>query len=56
MVTPACSVLLCYRNRFIDVYHHLFIAALQFMLCRSREIVVRTLYAHACCKIRAACG
>ena len=31
------------RNHFIDVYRHIFIAALEFMLRRSREIALRTL-------------
>jgi len=31
------------------------IAALEFMLRRSREIVLRTLHAHACHEIRAVC-
>jgi len=32
------------------------IAALEFMLRRSSETVLRTLYAHACREIRAASG
>jgi len=32
------------------------IAALELMLCRSRETVLRTLYAHTCREIRAASG
>jgi len=43
-------------NHFIDVYCHMLIAALEFMLRRSREIVLRTLYAHACHEIRATSG
>jgi len=53
---PAHSVLLFCRNHFIDVYRHMFIAALEFMLRRSREIVLRILYSHACHEIRAASG
>ena len=49
-------VLLLCRAHFIDVYRHMLIAALEFMLRRSREIVLRTLYAHACREIRAASG
>ena len=33
---PACSVLLFYRNNFIDAYRHMFSAAVEFMLHRSR--------------------
>ena len=47
-------VLLFCRNHFIEVYCHVLIAALEFMLCNSREIVLRTLHAHACHEIRAA--
>jgi len=47
-------VLLFCRNHFIDVYCHMLIAALQFVLRRSSEIVLRTLYTHACREIRAA--
>ena len=49
-------VLLFCRNNFIDVYCHMLIAALEFTLCKSREIVLRTLYAHACCEIRVTSG
>jgi len=41
-------------NHFIDVYCHTLIAAPEFMLRRSKEIALRTLYAHACHDIRAA--
>ena len=44
------------HNHFIDVFCHMLIAALEFMLCRSRETVLRTLYAHDCREIRAASG
>ena len=56
IVTSSCIVLLFGRKQFIDVYCHMLIAALEFTLRRSREIVLRTLYAHACHGIRAACG
>jgi hypothetical protein len=46
-------VLLFCHNHFINVYCHMLIAALDFMLRRSRETVLRTLYAHACHEIRA---
>ena len=36
-------VLLSCHNHFIDVYCHMLIAALEFMLRRSREIALRTL-------------
>jgi len=49
-------VLLFCRNHFIVVYCHMLIAALEFMLCRSRETVLRTLYGHACPEIRTASG
>ena len=49
-------VLLFCRNHFIDVYCHTLISAVVFMLCRSREIVLRTLHAHAYREIRAASG
>ena len=49
-------VLLFCRNHFNDVYCHMLIAALEFMLRRSREIVPRILHAHACREIRAASG
>ena len=49
-------VLLFYRNHFIDVYCHMLVAALEFTLRRSREIVLRTLYAYACCENRVASG
>jgi hypothetical protein len=34
---PACTVLLLCFNHFIDVYCRMFIAAVEFMLRRSRE-------------------
>ena len=34
IVTPSCIVLLFCRNHFIDVYRHMLIAALEFMLRR----------------------
>ena len=49
-------VLLFCRNHFIDVYRHMLTAALEFMLPRSRETALRTLYAHACREIRVASG
>ena len=51
-----CSTALSFVNHFIEVYCHTLIAAVVFMLRRSREIVLRTLYAHACREIRAASG
>jgi len=47
---PACTVLMFYRNHFIDVYCHLFIPTpltLEFFT-RVKGIVVRILYTHAC--------
>ena len=41
IVTPTCTVLLFCHKHFIDVYCHMFIAALEFTLRRSREIVLR---------------
>jgi len=49
-------VLLFCCNHFIDVYYHMLIAALEFTLSKSKEIVLRTLYAHAYREIRAASG
>ena len=49
-------VLLFCHNHFIDVYCHMLIAALEFTLRRSRETVLRILYAHACREIRATSG
>ena len=46
--TSSCIVLLFCRNHFIDVYCHMLTAALEFTLRRSREIFLKTLYAHAC--------
>ena len=43
VVTPSCIVLPFCRNHFIDVYCHMVIAALEFMLRRLREIALRTL-------------
>ena len=51
IVMPAGTVSLFCRNRFIDVYCHMFIAAAQDM-----GRFPRTLYAHAGCERRAACG
>ena len=56
IVTPTCIILPFCHNNFIDVYCHMFIAALEFMLRRSRETALRTLYAHACREIRAVSG
>jgi len=56
IVTPTCIVLLFCCNHFIDVYCRMFIAALDLMLRWPREIVLRTLYAHACREIRATGG
>jgi len=49
-------VLLFCRNHFIDVYCHMLIADVEFTLRRSREIVLRTLYAPACREMREASG
>jgi len=49
-------VLLFCRNHFINVYCHMLIAALVFMLRRSREIVLKILYSHACREMRVASG
>jgi len=49
------ALLFCH-NHFIDVYCHMLISALEFILSRSREIILRTLYAHVCREIRAASG
>ena len=56
IVTPKCIVLLFCGNNFIDVYCHMLTAAIEFMLRRSREIVLRILYALAWREIREACG
>jgi hypothetical protein len=53
---PTGTVLLLGLNRFIDVYCHMFIAALEFMLTQVKGIALRILYAHACPEIRAASG
>ena len=47
------NVLLFYRNHFMDAYCHMWIAALEFVT-QVKEIVLRTLYAHACREIRVA--
>ena len=46
-------LLFCHNHLMCIAY---VIAALEFVLHRSREIVLRTLYAHACHGIRAASG
>ena len=56
IVTPLCILLLFCRNYFIAVYRHMLITAIQIMLRKSKEIVRRILYAHACSEIRAASG
>jgi len=57
---PACTVLLFYRNHFIDEYCHLFIptrVTLEFMAYTSRILrVLKILYTHACLDRRAAWG
>jgi hypothetical protein len=60
IVMPARTLLLFYRNHFIDLYCHLFIPSYS---CNSRVyvtqvkgIVLRILYTHACRDRRAAWG
>ena len=55
IVTPICILLLFCGSHFIDVYCHM-LTAVEFMLRRSRELVLRILYAHVCREIRAACS
>jgi len=55
IVMPACTVLLFYRNPFIDLYCHMFIATLAFVTY-VKVVVLSILYTPACRKISAAWG
>ena len=55
-VMPACTVSLFVVKHFIDEFIHMFIAALNFVLHRSREGLKETLHVRAGCESRAACS
>jgi hypothetical protein len=58
IVMPACTVFMFYRNRFIDVYCHMFITILVTLVfvTQVKGIYLRILYTDACREIRAAWG
>ena len=55
IVMPACTVLLFYRNPFVNLYCHMLMATLAFVT-HVKGVVVRILYTPACREIRAAWG
>jgi len=55
IVMRACNVLLFYRNPFVDLYCHMFIATLA-SFTHVTGVVLRILYTPACREIRAVWG